>query len=211
MHGSGDRRRFRHRLAPWSKAADVTPGSTTDLEAMSAAGDVRAPRTTPGLVCAINNYPANGLTNCLREEGRQFYYWSYWQGDPDDEHVDVRQRGSGVARSQCRPGVRRRLALSGPRTRQSHAPRRRGFPRPQRSPRRARRRTTTTTSGGGGGGSSGGGGGSTSSRLLPPPQPTTAASSGAAPAGGNRTFPCRRNDDDTIEVGREHRSTVDRR
>jgi hypothetical protein len=35
------------------------------------------------LVCAINNFPANGLQSCLSTTSSgQYYYWSYWEGDP---------------------------------------------------------------------------------------------------------------------------------
>ena len=49
---------------------------------MSAAGDV-VTQNNSGLVCAINNYPADGLDSCLNAKHGKFFYWSYWQGDPD--------------------------------------------------------------------------------------------------------------------------------
>jgi hypothetical protein len=66
--------------APTIQAAQVAPG-TSDLNAMSADGD-SVTQNNAGLVCAINNYPANGLLNCLGTSGTLFYYWSYWEGDP---------------------------------------------------------------------------------------------------------------------------------
>jgi hypothetical protein len=64
-----------------AQAAQVAPG-TSDLQALSAAGDT-ATQNNSGLVCAINNYPADGLQNCLSTAGNgQYFYWSYWQGDP---------------------------------------------------------------------------------------------------------------------------------
>ena len=64
-----------------AQAAEVAPG-TSDLQALSAAGDT-ATQNNSGLVCAINNVPADGLQNCLETAGSgQYYYWSYWEGDP---------------------------------------------------------------------------------------------------------------------------------
>src|SRR5580698_3006038 len=48
---------------PSVQAANVDPG-TSDLEAMSAAGDVPT-QNNSGLVCAINDFPADGLDKCL--------------------------------------------------------------------------------------------------------------------------------------------------
>ncbi|HXN58999.1 MAG TPA: hypothetical protein VN886_00975 [Acidimicrobiales bacterium] len=62
------------------QAGQVAPGAS-DLEAMSAAGDTVA-QNDSGLVCAIDNYPANGLANCTATSGGDYYYWSYWSGDP---------------------------------------------------------------------------------------------------------------------------------
>lgn len=62
------------------QSAEVTPGVTTDLQAMSEAGEVPT-QNDSGLVCAINLYPTNGLANCLAASGGLFYYWSYWEGD----------------------------------------------------------------------------------------------------------------------------------
>src|SRR5579871_1868850 len=50
-----------------AQSAQVAPG-TSDLQAMSAAGDT-ATQNNAGLVCAINDYPADGLQNCLRTAG----------------------------------------------------------------------------------------------------------------------------------------------
>lgn len=66
--------------APSPQGAQVSPG-TTDLEALSTVGDT-ATQNNSGLVCAINGYPANGLQSCTNVAGGQYYYWSYWQGDP---------------------------------------------------------------------------------------------------------------------------------
>ena len=62
------------------QAGQVAPGAS-DLEALSAAGDTVA-QNDSGLVCAIDNYPANGLANCTATSGGDYYYWSYWSGDP---------------------------------------------------------------------------------------------------------------------------------
>jgi hypothetical protein len=64
-----------------TQGAQVAPG-TSDLQAMSAAGDTFT-QNNAGLVCAINNFPADGLQNCLSTAGSgQYFYWSYWEGDP---------------------------------------------------------------------------------------------------------------------------------
>ena len=62
--------------------ASAAPGSTSDLDALSQVG--YPPSTnSAGLVCAIRNFPDNGVQNCLRTaDNGQYYYWSYWQGDP---------------------------------------------------------------------------------------------------------------------------------
>jgi hypothetical protein len=66
--------------APAPQTADVDPGSS-DLDALSAAGDSFT-QNSSGLVCAIDNYPANGLANCLNTANGLYYFWSYWEGDP---------------------------------------------------------------------------------------------------------------------------------
>ena len=64
-----------------TQGAQVAPG-TSDLQSLAAAGDT-ATQNNSGLVCAINNFPANGLQNCLSTSGSgQYFYWSYWEGDP---------------------------------------------------------------------------------------------------------------------------------
>ncbi len=62
------------------QGADVASG-TSDLQALSGAGDPPT-QNSSGLVCAINNFPADGLESCLSTSGGLFYYWSYWEGDP---------------------------------------------------------------------------------------------------------------------------------
>jgi hypothetical protein len=62
------------------QAGQVASG-TSDLEALSAAGDTVV-QNDSGLVCAIDSYPANGLANCTATSGGDYYYWSYWSGDP---------------------------------------------------------------------------------------------------------------------------------
>lgn len=65
---------------PSQQAAHVAPG-TSDLQALSAVGQTPT-QNNSGLVCAIANYPANGLQSCSSSSNGQFNYWSYWQGDP---------------------------------------------------------------------------------------------------------------------------------
>ena len=64
-----------------TQGVQVAPG-TSDLQAMTAAGDTFT-QNNAGLVCAINDFPADGLANCLSTAGSgQYFYWSYWEGDP---------------------------------------------------------------------------------------------------------------------------------
>src|SRR6516164_1432933 len=58
--------------APTTQSAQVAPGSS-DLDAMNVAGDT-VTQNNAGLVCAIDNYPANGLQNCLGTAGGLYYY-----------------------------------------------------------------------------------------------------------------------------------------
>jgi hypothetical protein len=66
--------------ATTTQRVDVPPGST-DLDSLNTANDPFV-LNGAGLVCAINNYPADGLQNCLASSNGQFFYWSYWQGNP---------------------------------------------------------------------------------------------------------------------------------
>jgi hypothetical protein len=66
--------------APLTQGATVSPGSS-DLDLLHAVGDVVA-QNNAGLVCAIDDYPPNGLQSCLSASHGLFYYWSYWEGDP---------------------------------------------------------------------------------------------------------------------------------
>jgi hypothetical protein len=65
---------------PTTQRIDVASGST-DLDALNDANDAFA-LNGAGLVCTINNYPADGAQNCLANSNGQFFYWSYWQGNP---------------------------------------------------------------------------------------------------------------------------------
>jgi hypothetical protein len=67
-------------VAPELQGASVPPGSD-DLDLLSAAGDTFT-QNDSGLVCAVNEYPANSLENCLNAKHGLYYYWSYWEGDP---------------------------------------------------------------------------------------------------------------------------------
>jgi hypothetical protein len=66
--------------APLQQGASVPAGSS-DLDLLNSAGDTFT-QNDSGLVCAINDYPANGLQNCLKTSHGLYYYWSYWEGDP---------------------------------------------------------------------------------------------------------------------------------
>ncbi len=170
--------------APSVQAANVDPGAS-DLDAMSTAGDT-VTQNNSGLVCAINNYPANGLANCLGAKKGEFFYWSYWQGDPDKNtwtYANV-----GPASHDASAGTD---YVEGWRY-QDPGPDNPTAPPPSVTPAAAFAQacpstTTTTTSGGGGGSSGGGGGGGGGSggqapgaapTTAPATQPTTAVAPG---------------------------------
>jgi len=67
--------------APTVLGAAVAPG-TSDLQALSDVGQTPV-QNGSGLVCAIAGYPADGLQDCLATSGSLYYYWSFWEGDPD--------------------------------------------------------------------------------------------------------------------------------
>jgi hypothetical protein len=158
-------------------AATVDPG-TSDLQAMSAAGDVPT-QNNSGLVCAINNFPADGLSNCLSAKGGKFFYWSYWQGNPDTNTWTY--ASVGPASHDVSPG---QDYVEGWRY-QDPGYDNPNAPSPTMTPAAAFAQscpaTTTPTTSGGGGGSPGGGGSggpvpSTAPTATPTTQPTTAAS-----------------------------------
>jgi hypothetical protein len=169
---------------PSVQAANVTPGTTSDLEALVAAGDTYIPNDS-GLVCDINDYPSNEVTGCLNAKGGKFFYWSYWQGNPDTNtwtYASVGPASHDVSAGQD--------YVEGWRYQDP------GFDNPNAekptvTPASAFAQTcpatTTPTTSGGGGGSPGGGGGSgaptpsTAPTTAPTTQPTTAAASGTVP------------------------------
>jgi hypothetical protein len=53
-----------------------------DADALAAAvGSANVAYSSSGLLCAIDNYPANGVQNCGQSVGNGEYdYWSYWHG-----------------------------------------------------------------------------------------------------------------------------------
>jgi hypothetical protein len=64
-----------------SKCVPVA-SSAHDADALAAAvGSVNVAYSSSGLLCAIDNYPANGVQNCGESVGNGDYdYWSYWHG-----------------------------------------------------------------------------------------------------------------------------------
>jgi hypothetical protein len=191
--------------APLVQAANVTPGTTSDLQAMSAAGDTVA-QNDSGLVCAIDDYPANGVENCLNAQKGQYFYWSYWQGNPDTNtwtYASVGPASHDVGAGQD--------YVEGWRY-QDPGPDNPTAPPPTVTPAAAFAQTCATTStpttSGGGGGSSGGGSGwgaappAIAPTTAPTTQPATAAASGTvshtsghgiapttSPKGAARTAP----------------------
>ncbi len=156
------------------QAAQVAPGSS-DLEALSAAGDTVA-QNDSGLVCAINNYPANGLANCTATSGGDYYYWSYWLGDPYTNtwtYAEIGPSEHTVSDGQT--------YIQGWRY-QDPGPSSASAPKPSVTPAAAFAQacpgvTPVAPSSGGGGSASGGGGpgsgGSPPTTTAPAPTPTT--------------------------------------
>ena len=64
-----------------SKCVPV-PSSARDSDALAAAvGSSNVAYASSGLLCAIDNYPTNGVQNCGQSVGNGDYdYWSYWHG-----------------------------------------------------------------------------------------------------------------------------------
>jgi hypothetical protein len=64
-----------------SKCVPV-PANDHDSDALAAAvGESNVAYSSSGLLCAIDNYPANGVQNCGQSVGSGNYdYWSYWHG-----------------------------------------------------------------------------------------------------------------------------------
>ena len=68
-------------MATVSKCVPVA-SSAHDADALAAAvGSGNVAYANSGLLCAIDNYPANGVQNCGESVGSGKYdYWSYWHG-----------------------------------------------------------------------------------------------------------------------------------
>ena len=64
-----------------SKCVPV-PSTDRDSDALAAAvGEANVAYSNSGLLCAIDNYPANGVQDCGQSVGSGDYdYWSYWHG-----------------------------------------------------------------------------------------------------------------------------------
>jgi hypothetical protein len=180
---------------PSTQAALVASGSS-DLDAMNAAGDT-VTQNDAGLVCAINNYPANGLQNCLSTSGSLYYYWSYWQGDPYTNSWSYGEVGPAehtVSDGQTYV-VGWRYQDPGPDNESATKP----SVTPAEAFAQACPGVTPVAPSGGGGGSSGAGGSGGSgatptsapatSSATPPPAPTSAAPSPGAASGGSHSVP----------------------
>ena len=68
-------------MATISKCVPVA-STSRDSDALAAAvGTSNVSYNDSGLLCAIDNYPANGVQNCGEAVGNGTYdYWSYWHG-----------------------------------------------------------------------------------------------------------------------------------
>jgi hypothetical protein len=57
------------------------PQGSTDADALVAAvGQSNLSYAPSGLLCAIDNYPANGVAECNASANGEFFFWSYWDG-----------------------------------------------------------------------------------------------------------------------------------
>ncbi len=65
--------------ADFTKCVQVPSGST-DAQALAAAVNNQTAYSNSGLLCAIENIPANGVSNCNASSGADYYFWSYWHG-----------------------------------------------------------------------------------------------------------------------------------
>jgi hypothetical protein len=65
--------------ADFTKCVQVPSGST-DAQALAAAVNGQTAYANSGLLCAISNFPANGVSNCDAASGADYYFWSYWHG-----------------------------------------------------------------------------------------------------------------------------------
>ena len=68
-------------MATVSKCVPVA-SNARDSDALAAAvGSSSVAYAASGLLCAVDNYPANGVQNCGQSVGNGYYdYWSYWHG-----------------------------------------------------------------------------------------------------------------------------------
>jgi hypothetical protein len=164
------------------QGADIAPGSD-DYDALQAANDVYALNNT-GLLCALNNYPANGQENCDNTQGSQYFFWSYWEGDPYTNtwtYAEV-----GPAEHQVNEG---QTYVQGWRY-QNPGPASASAPRPSVTPAAAYAQAcpgvTPVPAGSGG---SGGGGGTTNTTTAPtqPAGATTTSTSAPVTKGATAT------------------------
>jgi hypothetical protein len=162
-----------------AQAANVAPG-TSDLQALGAAGD-SATQNDTGLVCVINNFPANGLQNCLATSGGLYYYWSYWQGDPYTNTWTYAEAGpaSHTVSSGQTYVEGWRFQNPGPATASATKP----SMTPTAAFAQACPGVVPVASSGGATGSGGGGGGSSPGQSNPPPTSTTTSPTPSAGPG----------------------------
>lgn len=61
------------------KCAKVPAGST-DAQALAAVTTPGPAFANTGLLCAIETFPQDGVSNCKASSGKDYYFWSYWHG-----------------------------------------------------------------------------------------------------------------------------------
>jgi hypothetical protein len=171
--------------APVAQAAQVAPGSS-DLDALDAVGDT-VTQNSSGLVCAIGNYPANGLQDCENVSGGLYFYWSYWQGDPATNtwtyaEVGPAEHTVGAGQTYVEGWRYQDPGPDGP-----------SAPKPSLTPAAAFAQacpgvTPVSSSGAGGAPSSGGGGAAgPATTATTTPIPATPSGASTAPASGAGT------------------------
>ncbi len=89
-----------------SKCVPVA-SNARDSDALAAAvGSSNVSYAGSGLLCAIDNYPANGVQNCGQSVGNGTYdYWSYWHGSSGTLGLCQQRPDRAVG---LQPGERRR-------------------------------------------------------------------------------------------------------
>jgi hypothetical protein len=58
----------------------TVPSGSTDAQALAVVDQQTSAFANSGLLCSIDGYPPNGVSDCDASSGDDYYYWSYWHG-----------------------------------------------------------------------------------------------------------------------------------